>query len=101
MAAINVVKARQIFDGRGNRNVECYYDTSKATDELVQKILLTGLEPGAVDVFLDFICYSGGPLPDELLTQVKVAVEHDIEHATRKKIEADGCDGEERLFVSH
>ncbi|XP_058074791.1 uncharacterized protein LOC131223396 isoform X2 [Magnolia sinica] len=71
MAAINVVKARQIFDGRGNRNVECYYDTSKATDELVQKILLTGLEPGAVDVFLDFICYSGGPLPDELLTQVK------------------------------
>ncbi|XP_058074784.1 uncharacterized protein LOC131223393 isoform X2 [Magnolia sinica] len=107
MAAINVVKARQIFDGRGNRNVEavktktsgnfkfglltllrcaenpgiyfakCYYDTSKATDELDQKILLTELEPGAVDVFLDFICYSGGPLPDELLTQ-RVHVSEDF-----------------------
>ncbi|XP_058073793.1 uncharacterized protein LOC131222654 isoform X2 [Magnolia sinica] len=53
---------------------QCYYDTSKVTDELVQKILLPGLEPGAVDVFLDFICYSGGPLPDELLTQVKCPV---------------------------
>lgn len=51
---------------------QCYYDTSKVTDELVEKILLPGLEPGALDVFLDFICYSGGPLPEELLPQVKV-----------------------------
>lgn len=42
------------------------------TDELVQAILLPGLEPGAADVFLEFICYSGGPLPEELLPQVKV-----------------------------
>lgn len=42
------------------------------TEELVQSILLPGLEPGAVDVFLEFICYSGGPLPEELLPQVKV-----------------------------
>lgn len=42
------------------------------TDELVQAILLPGLEPGAVDVFLEFICYSDGPLPEELLPQVKV-----------------------------
>lgn len=42
------------------------------TDELVEKILLPGLEPGAVDVFLEFICYSGGPLPEDLLPQVKV-----------------------------
>ncbi|XP_077213262.1 alpha/beta-Hydrolases superfamily protein [Tasmannia lanceolata] len=53
---------------------QCYYDTSKVTDELVQKILLPGLEPGAADVFLEFICYSEGPLPEELLTQVKCPV---------------------------
>ncbi|KAL5980778.1 hypothetical protein ACLOJK_028688 [Asimina triloba] len=58
------------------RNIlsQCYYDTSKVTDELIQKILLPGLEPGAVDVFLDFICYSGGPLPEELLPNVKCPV---------------------------
>jgi hypothetical protein len=42
------------------------------TDELVEKILQPGLEPGAADVFLDFICYSGGPLPEEMLPNVKV-----------------------------
>lgn len=51
---------------------QCYHDTSKVTDELVEKILLPGLEPGAVDIFLDFICYSDGPLPEELLPKVKV-----------------------------
>jgi hypothetical protein len=29
---------------------------------------------GAVDVFLDFICYSGGPLPEELLEKTTVPV---------------------------
>lgn len=53
---------------------ECYHDHSAVTDELVQKILLPGLEPGAVDVFLDFICYSGGPLPEEMLPDVKCPV---------------------------
>ncbi|EEF26700.1 alpha/beta hydrolase, putative [Ricinus communis] len=53
---------------------QCYHDSSQVTEELVQKILLPGLEPGAVDVFLDFICYSGGPLPEELLPQVKCPV---------------------------
>lgn len=53
---------------------QCYHDTSKVTEELVQKILLPGLEPGAVDVFLEFICYSGGPLPEELLPQLKVSL---------------------------
>ncbi|CAL8998383.1 unnamed protein product [Prunus brigantina] len=58
------------------RNIlcQCYHDTSHVTEELVQKILLPGLEPGAVDVFLEFICYSGGPLPEELLPQVKCPV---------------------------
>lgn len=53
---------------------ECYHDNSTVTDELVDKILRPGLLPGAVDVFLDFICYSGGPLPEELLPQVKCPV---------------------------
>ncbi|XP_031490575.1 uncharacterized protein LOC116257737 isoform X2 [Nymphaea colorata] len=53
---------------------QCYYDKSKVTDELVQKILLPGLEPGAAEVFLEFICYSGGPLPEELLGQVQCPV---------------------------
>ncbi|OVA19586.1 Alpha/beta hydrolase fold-1 [Macleaya cordata] len=53
---------------------QCYHDTSQVTEELVEKILLPGLEPGAVDVFLEFICYSEGPLPEELLPQVKCPV---------------------------
>ncbi|CAO2832881.1 unnamed protein product [Amaranthus hypochondriacus] len=53
---------------------QCYHDTNQVTDELVEKILLPGLEPGAVDVFLEFICYSDGPLPEELLPQVKCPV---------------------------
>lgn len=46
------------------------------TDELVESILQPGLQPGAVDVFLEFICYSGGPLPEELIPQVKVKALH-------------------------
>ncbi|CAN4095038.1 unnamed protein product [Withania somnifera] len=54
---------------------QCYHDTSQVTDELVQAILLPGLEPGTVDVFIEFIFYSAGPLPEELLPQVKVILE--------------------------
>ncbi|KAG2646376.1 pheophytinase, chloroplastic-like isoform X1 [Panicum virgatum] len=53
---------------------QCYHDTSAVTDELVQIILQPGLDPGAVDVFLEFICYSGGPLPEELLPLMKCPV---------------------------
>ncbi|XP_054807901.1 pheophytinase, chloroplastic isoform X2 [Prosopis cineraria] len=53
---------------------QCYHDTSKVTNELVQIILNPGLQPGAAEVFLEFICYSGGPLPEELLPQVKCPV---------------------------
>ncbi|KAH1076877.1 hypothetical protein GYH30_052407 [Glycine max] len=53
---------------------KCYHDTSKVTDELVQIILGPGLEPGAAEVFLEFICYSGGPLPEELVPQVKCPI---------------------------
>lgn len=31
-------------------------------------------QPGAVDVFLDFISYSGGPLPEELLPRTACPV---------------------------
>ncbi|PKA62827.1 putative esterase D14L [Apostasia shenzhenica] len=53
---------------------KCYHDKSAVTDELVQMILQPGLEPGAADVFLEFICYSEGPLPEELLPKVKCPV---------------------------
>ncbi|KAJ3684074.1 hypothetical protein LUZ61_013238 [Rhynchospora tenuis] len=53
---------------------QCYHDTSAVTDELVQIILQPGLDPGAADVFLEFICYSDGPLPEELLPKVKCPV---------------------------
>ena len=56
--------------------LQCYHDDSAVTDELVEKILSPGLQPGAVDVFLDFICYSGGPLPEELLPDIKVKVDY-------------------------
>lgn len=45
----------------------CYGDPKTVTDELVDYILKPGLEPGAVEVFLDFISYSSGPLPEDLL----------------------------------
>ncbi|EPS74206.1 hypothetical protein M569_00547 [Genlisea aurea] len=44
------------------------------TDELVNLILDPGLDPGAAIVFLEFICYSDGPLPEELLPVVKCPV---------------------------
>ncbi len=37
---------------------QAYSDPNTVTDELVQCILQPGLQPGAVDVFLDFISYS-------------------------------------------
>ncbi|CAL8471802.1 g11344 [Coccomyxa elongata] len=53
---------------------ECYGDAEAVTDELVDFILKPGLQPGAVDVFLDFISYSGGPLPEELLPEISCPV---------------------------
>ncbi|WZY88176.1 hypothetical protein YC2023_044911 [Brassica napus] len=39
---------------------------------ITEAIIRPGLEPGAVDVFLEFICYYGGPLPEDLLPQFKI-----------------------------
>lgn len=40
----------------------------------VDKILTPGLRPGAADVFLDFLSYSSGPLPEAQLAAVTVPV---------------------------
>lgn len=53
---------------------QAYHNKDKVTDELVDAILKPGLEEGATDVFLDFISYSGGPLPEDLLPQVTAPV---------------------------
>lgn len=55
------------------RNVlkEAYCDHSAVTDELVQALLQPGLLPNANRVFLDFLTYSGGPLPSELLNAIE------------------------------
>lgn len=39
---------------------EAYGNPDAVTDELVNFILMPGLQPGAAEVFLDFISYSGG-----------------------------------------
>ena len=53
---------------------QAYYDASAVSDELVDCILQPGLEAGAVEVFLDFISYSGGPLPGQLINDSPVPV---------------------------
>jgi pimeloyl-ACP methyl ester carboxylesterase len=53
---------------------EAYYNSSHVTDELVEALLQPGLLPNASRVFLDFLCYSGGPLPGELLEEVSCPV---------------------------
>eukprot|EP01024_Parvocaulis_polyphysoides_P028463 TRINITY_DN2574_c1_g1_i1.p2 TRINITY_DN2574_c1_g1~~TRINITY_DN2574_c1_g1_i1.p2 ORF type:complete len:351 (-),score=31.81 TRINITY_DN2574_c1_g1_i1:214-1266(-) len=53
---------------------QAYSDPDTVTDELVDVILNPGLQEGAAKVFLDFVSYSTGPLPDELLKKVQVPV---------------------------
>ncbi len=36
------------------------------------QVLTPGLRPGAARVFLDFLSYSDGPLPEQQLADVKV-----------------------------
>ncbi|PSC67131.1 chloroplastic isoform X2, partial [Micractinium conductrix] len=51
----------QIATPKGVKNVlqQCYGDPAAVTDELVDLILTPGLQPGAMDVFLDFISQCG------------------------------------------
>ena len=64
------------IDLQAVRNIlqQCYANPNAVTDELVDVILKPGLQPGAADVFLDFISYSGGPTPEALMRDVQVPV---------------------------
>lgn len=66
----------QIATRNGVRSVlrQCYARPEAVTDELVDIILNPGLQAGAVDVFLDFLSYSSGPLPEQQLAEVAVPV---------------------------
>ena len=63
---------RQVATKQAVKNIlgQAYGNKDDVTDDIVDNILRPGLDPGAVDVFLDFISYSGGPLPEELLQQL-------------------------------
>lgn len=47
---------------------------AQVTVELVEAILRSGLEPGAVDVVLEFIGYSGRPLAQHELSTCENSV---------------------------
>ncbi len=50
------------------------YATKNLDDEVVDILLKPGLEAGAAEVFLDFISYSAGPLPEDLLPKTTCPV---------------------------
>lgn len=54
------------------RNVlrQAYGVSARVDDELIDVILTPGRADGAARVFLDFISYSGGPLPEDLLARL-------------------------------
>jgi pimeloyl-ACP methyl ester carboxylesterase len=49
---------------------QAYGVKEAVTDELVDLILAPGLQPGAARVFLDFISFSYGPLPERLMAKL-------------------------------
>ncbi len=53
---------------------QAYGNPDAVTDELVQLLLDPAKDPNAVDVFLSFISYSQGPLPEDLLPQLTCPV---------------------------
>ncbi|WP_084202429.1 alpha/beta fold hydrolase [Rubidibacter lacunae] len=50
--------------------LEAYGRPDAVTDELVELILEPARTPGAADVFLSFVRYSQGPLPEDLLPEL-------------------------------
>jgi len=66
----SVAQARTVKNILG----QAYGRKDAVTDELVECILQPGLQPGAVRVFLDFISYSFGPLPEDLIARSPVPV---------------------------
>lgn len=61
---------KQVAQTQAIKNILSQAYASPVDDEIAEIILKPGLLPGAADVFLDFISYSGGPLPEELLPKV-------------------------------
>lgn len=57
-----------------NLLAQAYKRPEAVTDELVEAILKPALSDGAADVFLAFIRYSQGPLPEDLLPQLQCPV---------------------------
>ncbi|MEO0541071.1 MAG: alpha/beta fold hydrolase [Cyanobacteria bacterium P01_A01_bin.105] len=53
---------------------QAYGHPEAVTDELVQLLLAPARDPNAVDVFLAFISYSQGPIPEDLLPQLTCPV---------------------------
>jgi pimeloyl-ACP methyl ester carboxylesterase len=62
----------QIAKPRVIRNLltQAYHQPAAVTDELVEAILAPAQSPGAADVFLAFVRYSQGPLPEDLLPEL-------------------------------
>lgn len=63
---------KQVAEKKALKNILTQAYAGPIDDETVDIILQPGLQPGATDVFLDFISYSGGPLPEELLARCTV-----------------------------
>lgn len=53
---------------------QAYGRQEAVTDELIELLLTPAMDPAAVDVFVAFISYSQGPLPEDLLPQLRCPV---------------------------
>ena len=65
-----MMTTRHVATPAGRKNIfgQAYGNPSDVNDKVVDVILTAGLAPGAAaDVFLDFMSYSSGPLPEDLL----------------------------------
>lgn len=67
---------RQIAKPKTIHNIlsQAYQRPEAVTDELVEMLLIPAKEEGAADVFVAFTSYSQGPLPEDLLPQLKCPV---------------------------
>jgi pimeloyl-ACP methyl ester carboxylesterase len=54
--------------------LQAYAHQEAVTDELVDILLKPAQDKGAADVFLSFITYSKGPLPEDLLPQIQCPI---------------------------
>ncbi|MBE9060845.1 alpha/beta fold hydrolase [cf. Phormidesmis sp. LEGE 11477] len=63
---------KQLAKPKSVKNIlrQAYGRKEEVTDELVSLLLEPAFDPGAVDVFLAFIRYSQGPIPEDLLPQL-------------------------------